>query len=307
MTVSVETWALGLAVLFGAGIWLLAHGVLTFFMDLAEGLWRFLARVIRPGSVRLRQMATDARASQETYQGTTPGMINATIMSVFRFPVPVLISAVAAIFVNDWMISALVVVIGVAVSFSLYSRLRRASYNRLTDELEMLILQFVARYPLRNSVATALAEAADEVPSGLLNQSAGNTATRLKLGDNQDPYRELISVPHPIARRFAGVLIRATQASPDVFLDLLGQLRKETESRRELQQRIRRDLTLESMTISVLQVFLIVSLGAVALLPSWRDYYVFSLGNRVIYMAMVGMGVIGTIIGEYEIRYLEES
>lgn len=307
MTISVETWAVGLAILFGGGIWLFAHGLTASFLDVVEGLWRLFIRRVQPESLRIRQLAQQARSSQETFQNTRPGIINATIMALIRFPVPVFISVLVAVFVNDWMLSALVIVIGVVVSFSMFSRMRRQSYNRLTDELEMLILQFVARYPLRNSVTTALAEAADELSPGLLNTAAGNTATRLKLGDAQDPYRELIGVPHPIARRFAGVLIRASQAAPDVFLDLLGQLRKETESRRELQQRVRRDLTLESITVSVLQVFLIISLGAVALLPSWRDYYVYSLGNRVIYMAMVAMGVIGTIIGEYEIRYLEES
>jgi hypothetical protein len=101
--------------------------------------------------------------------------------------------------------------------------------------------------------------------------------------------------------------MRAGFASPDVFLDLLGQLRKDTESRRELQQRVRRDLSLESGTITILQVVLILSLIAAALLPAWRGYYTGSIANRVIYVTMVAVGVVGTVIGENELRFLEES
>jgi hypothetical protein len=307
MILPIETWTYALAAVFGLGIWLFLHGILTTLRDVFSGIWRLIQRTVRPESARLRQLARDARSTNDVLLGKKPGLITAIVMSVVRYPVPLLVSLFIALLVNDWMLSALVVVIGVVVSFSFFSRLRRAAYNRMTDELEMLILQFVARYPLRNSVATALSEAADQLPAGLLNQAAANTATRLKLGEAKEPYRDLIAVPHPVARRFAGVMIRAGMASQEVFLDLLGQLRAETESRRELQQRIRRDLTLESITISVLQVFLVISLGAAALLPSWREYYVYSLGNRVLYMTLVGMGVIGTVIGEYEIRYLEES
>jgi hypothetical protein len=92
-----------------------------------------------------------------------------------------------------------------------------------------------------------------------------------------------------------------------VFIDLLNQLRKDTESRRELQQRVRRDLTLESATITILQVVMIISLVAVVLIPSWREYYVGTIGNRVVYLLLVGLGIVGTVIGENEIRYLEEA
>jgi hypothetical protein len=129
----------------------------------------------------------------------------------------------------------------------------------------------------------------------------------LKLQDSGNPFRDLIAIPHPVARRFAGVLMRAGFASPDVFLDLLTQLRKDTESRRELQQRVRRDLTLESATITILQVVLVASLIAVTLIPSWRTYYIGSIGNRVVYLIMVGLGIVGTVIGENEVRYLEEA
>jgi hypothetical protein len=199
------------------------------------------------------------------------------------------------------------ILVGAVISASLFTRLSRRFYNQITDELEMLILQFISRYPLRNSVATALAEAADQLPKGLLRDSASNTATRLKLQDGTNPYRDLLAIPHPVARRFAGVLMRAGFASPEVFLDLLGQLRKDTESRRELQQRVRRDLSLESGTITILQVVLILSLIAAALLPAWRVYYTASIANRVIFVTMVAVGVVGTVIGENELRFLEES
>ena len=145
-------------------------------------------------------------------------------------------------------------------------------------------------------------------------QDSSKVLENLALGangfDNSRPThlnRDLLAVPHPVARRFAGVLMRAGFAAPEVFLDLLGQLRKDTESRRELQQRVRRDLTLESATITILQVVLIASLIAVALIPSWRTYYTGSFTNRVVYVILVGLGIIGTVIGENEVRYLEEA
>jgi hypothetical protein len=295
------------AAAFGIGFFLFGHALFKAAENLLFGMGEWLMRKLRPGAYRLREMARESRSPRSAQMGGQRNTVSLVILAIFRYPFPILVAAILAIWVRDWMLSPLMIVVGAVISAALFTRLSRRYYNQITDELEMLILQFVSRYPLRNSVATALSEAADQLPKGLLRDAAGNTATRLKLQEGKNPYRDLIAIPHPIARRFAGVLMRAGFASPDVFLDLLGQLRKDTESRRELQQRVRRDLTLESATITILQVILIISLVAAALLPSWRDYYVGTIGNRVIYLALVVLGVVGTVIGENEVRFLEEA
>jgi hypothetical protein len=295
------------AAAFGIGFFLFGHGAILAAEDLIFGLWEWFLRIFRPSANRLREMAQESRSPRITQTATQRNFVSRTLLAILRYPFPVLAGVVLAIWVRDWFISPVMILVGAVISASLFTRLSRRFYNKITDELEMLILQFISRYPLRNSVATALAEAADQLPKGLLRDSAANTATRLKLQDGTNPYRDLLAIPHPVARRFAGVLMRAGFASPDVFLDLLGQLRKDTESRRELQQRVRRDLSLESGTITILQVVLILSLIAAALLPAWRGYYTGSIANRVIYVTMVAVGVVGTVIGENELRFLEES
>jgi hypothetical protein len=295
------------AAAFGIGFFLLGRGILLALEDVIFGVWEWLFRTLRPGAHRLRELAREARSPKLVQTQYGKNFVTVTFLAVFRYPFPILVAAGLAVWVRDWMLSPIIVVIGAVVSAAMFSRVSRRFYNQLTDELEMLILQFVSRYPLRNSVATALAEAADQLPGGLLRDSAASTATRLKLQDSGNPFRDLIAVPHPVARRFAGVLMRAGFAAPEVFLDLLDQLRKDTESRRELQQRVRRDLTLESATITILQVVLIASLVAVVLIPSWRTYYIGTVGNRMLYILLVALGIIGTVIGENEVRYLEEA
>lgn len=295
------------AAAFGIGLFLSSHSLILLLEDLFFGVWDWLMRTLRPGAHRLRDLAQEARSPKIIQTSYGRDTISRTALAVLRYPSPLLAAVLLAIWVQDWMISPIIVVAGAVISSALFSRLSRRLYNQLTDELEMLILQFVSRYPLRNSVATALSEAADQLPGGMLRDAAAGTATRLKLQAAGNPYHELIAIPHPVARRFAGVLMRAGYASPEVFLDLLGQLRKDTESRRELQQRVRRDLTLESATITILQVVMIASLASVVLIPSWREYYVGSLGNRVVYLLLVGLGILGTVIGENEVRYLEEA
>jgi hypothetical protein len=291
----------------GIGFFLFGHSLVLLLEDLAFGLFEWLVRTLRPGARRLGEMAREARSPNIVQTQYGKNFISLTLLSILRYPFPILVTVLLGIWVGDWMLSPIMVVVGAAVSSSLFTRMSRRFYNQLTDELEMLILQFVSRYPLRNSVATALAEAADQIPKGMLRDAAASTATRLKLQDAGNPFRDLLAVPHPVARRFAGVLMRAGFASPDVFLDLLGQLRKDTESRRELQQRVRRDLTLESATITILQVVLIASLIAVVLIPSWRVYYIGTVANRIVYILLVGLGIVGTVIGESEVRYLEEA
>jgi len=295
------------AAAFGIGLFLFGHGLMLAAEDLIFGLWEWLLRTVRPSAHRLQQMAQESRSPRIVQTGARQNAVSMILLPVLRYPFPILAAVVLAIWIQDWLLSPIMIVVGAVISASLFTRLSRRYYNQITDELEMLILQFVSRYPLRNSVATALSEAADQLPKGVLRNAASNTATRLKLQDGSNPYRDLLAIPHPVARRFAGVLMRAGFASPEVFLDLLGQLRKDTESRRELQQRVRRDLTLESATITILQVVLILSLIAAALLPSWRVYYTGSIANRVIYLTMVVVGVVGTVIGENEVRFLEES
>jgi hypothetical protein len=295
------------AAAFGIGFFLFGRSLLLLLEDMIFGLWDWLFRSLRPGAHRLRDLAREARSPKLVQTQYGKNFITITILSIFRYPFPILVALGLAIWVRDWMLSPIMVVVGAVISSALFSRISRRFYNQLTDELEMLILQFVSRYPLRNSVATALGEAAEQLPNGLLREAAGSTATRLKLQDSGNPYRDLIAVPHPVARRFAGVLMRAGFAAPEVFIDLLDQLRKDTESRRELQQRVRRDLTLESATITILQVVLVASLIAVVLIPSWRTYYVGTVGNRMVYLLLVALGIIGTVIGENEVRYLEEA
>jgi hypothetical protein len=289
------------------GIFLFGHSLTLLLEDVVFGVWEWLIRMLRPGARRLRDLAQEARSPKLVQTSAGKNFISRTLIAVLRYPFPILAAVILAVWIQDWMLSPIMVVVGAVVSSALFTRMSRRFYNQLTDELEMLILQFVSRYPLRNSVATALSEAADQLPKGMLREAAASTATRLKLQDSGNPFRDLMAVPHPVARRFAGVLMRAGFASPEVFLDLLGQLRKDTESRRELQQRVRRDLTLESATITILQVVLIASLAAVVLIPSWKTYYTGSIGNRVVYMVMVGLGIVGTVIGENEVRYLEEA
>jgi hypothetical protein len=295
------------AAAFGIGLFLFGHGLLLAAEGLIFGIWERFLRTIRPGAHRLREMAHESRSPRAAQTGGRRNAVSLVILAMLRYPFPILAAVFLAIWIRDWMLSPIMIVVGAVISAALFTRLSRKYYNQITDELEMLILQFVSRYPLRNSVATALLEAADQLPKGLLRDAASSTATRLKLQEGKNPYRDLVAIPHPIARRFAGVLMRAGFASPEVFLDLLGQLRKDTESRRELQQRVRRDLTLESATITILQVVLIISLVAAALLPAWRDYYVGTIGNRVVYLALVVVGIIGTVIGENEVRFLEEA
>jgi hypothetical protein len=294
------------AAAFGIGFFLFGHGLIMAGEDLIFGLWDWLLRTFRPSAHRLRQMAQESRSPRIVQMGARRNLATMILLPILRYPFPILVAVVLAIWVQDWMLSPIIIAVGAVISASLFTRLSRKYYNQITDELEMLILQFVSRYPLRNSVATALSEAAEQLPKGILRDAAANTSTRLKLQEGSNPYRDLLAIPHPVARRFAGVLMRAGFASPTVFLDLLGQLRKDTESRRELQQQVRRDLTLESATITILQVVLIISLIAAAMLPSWRVYYTGSIANRVIYLTMVVIGVVGTVIGENEVRFLEE-
>jgi hypothetical protein len=295
------------AVILGAGIFLLGDGVANLGASFILGVWDWTIRKLRPRAKRVQTLAREAR-SPDVYQKIGQYNLAAmVIVGMFRFPLPVLGAVLVAVFMRDLMLAGMIILVGAVVSATLFTRLQRGFYNRLTDELEMLILQFVSRYPLRHSVATALSESARSLPDGMLKAAALNTATRLQLGETENAFRDLVRVPHPIARRFAGVLMRAGLAAPDVFLDLLSQLRKDTESRRELHQRVRRDLTLESATITILQLALIITLIAVGILPAWRDYYVASMANRLFYLTMIGMGIIGTVIGEYEIRYLEEA
>ncbi|MFN2299377.1 MAG: hypothetical protein ACK2UB_11045 [Anaerolineales bacterium] len=295
------------AAAFGTGFFFAGHGMILLLEDLIFGMWDWLLRKLRPRARQLRDLAKEARSPKIVQTSYGRDFISRMAVSVMRFPAPVLVAFLLALWVNDWMISPIMVVVGAVVSSALFARLSRKLYNQLTDELEMLILQFVSRYPLRNSVATALSEAADNLPEGMLREAASATATRLKLQAAGNPFRDLIAVPHPVARRFAGVLMRAGYSSPEVFLDLISQLRKDTESRRELQQRVRRDLTLESATITILQVVLVASLAAVVLIPSWKEYYIVSFGNRVVYLLLVGLGILGTVIGDNEVRYLEEA
>jgi len=124
----------------GIGFFLFGHGLVMAAEGLIFGLWEWLLRTFRPGAHRLRQMAQESRSPRIVQMGAQRNFVSMILLPVLRYPFPILAAVVLAVWIQDWLLSPIMIVVGAVVSASLFTRLSRRYYNQITDELEMLIL-----------------------------------------------------------------------------------------------------------------------------------------------------------------------
>jgi hypothetical protein len=292
------------AVLGCIGLAMLIHFCLKIGVDIIRGGSRRIRAALTPRWSMLSQ-ALDNERKIDVVEERPYGD---ALRSILHYPAPILVGGILGLLVRDWLLSPVMLVLGFYVTEMLFHRIRRLRWRRLTSESEMLITQFASRYPIRNSVALALEESTPLIPHGALKEAAMEAVQRLRIGQHaSDAFAPFEKIPHPVPRRLAKVMAQAGIIDKALFQDLLNRLKVDTASQRDLQNRIRSDLTVVSVTTTILQTVLGISMVATSLLPSWREYFISDIPRRLLFIVISMAGLTGSLYVENEFQMIEES
>jgi hypothetical protein len=301
-------WIAGILIVIGLS--LVLYQILSFIRVLASGLVIRVRRILQPNRAFYENLLASLRNDrlQEDALQSSPSALLTLLRAMWRFPLPLLAGAVLALLIHDWMLSPAMLLIAITAMFILYGRARRAQWNRITDDAELLIVQFSSRYAVNHSVSTALEESTPRIASGALRAAAEETVQRMHLGQRLgDAVMPLTRIAHPIPRRLARVLAKSGTGDPAVYADLLVLLREDTQAARALKNSVRTELTVISFTLLVLQLILAGSMILLAFVPLWRNYFTATPANGVKYLLMGILGLIGSLYAERRHSMLEET
>jgi hypothetical protein len=290
-----------------AGLSLLAYLVLTAAVDLIAGGIRRIRRALQPDYAFYEQLLNSLRAAQ-TMDVETPSVTLSALRAVWRYPIPLVAGLVLAGFVRDWLLSSVMALIGIVAVVILASRAHRVQWNKITDDAELLVVQFAARFSVHHSVSTALEESEPHLSHSTLRPTIDEAIRRVRLGQPLDQaVTPFARIPHPVMRRMARVLAKSGTGDPAVYAESLELLRADTQAARDMQNRIRSELGVVSSTVFVLQAFLAVSLILLAFVPLWREYFTATTANRLLYALMAVLGAVGSLYTERRYGIQEEQ
>ncbi len=293
----------GLATLLAViGLWLVSRVFLFAVSDLATGTAGYLRRRLRP--VALEWLREIEKPAKRMTQRETGQMILRHLATTLWFWVA--LGALGALLLSDRMFSPVLFTISLVAGEIYRSSRQSKRLRRLNEDTGNLVLQFEARFPVLRSVLNTLDGASHTLPKSELRRAVDQTIERLKLqqmaGKALSPLEKL---PNPVLRRFVVVIANAQETDPEVFQDTLSLLRREVESRLDLGNRVRQNLTTLRSTTRILQAVLAGAMLAVCILPTWRAYFVASSQHWLLLLVMLFVGALGSFYVEAEIRQLE--
>jgi hypothetical protein len=301
---------IGIAALLAvAGLAAVNYFLLTGAIDLIAGLVRKFRRALRPNAAFYEDLLGSLnRERSSKFAENAPSPLRMALRIGLQYPLPLLAGLLMAMLAADGLLSPVMLLIGLTAAAILYFRAQRAQWNRLTDDAELLVVQFAARFSIHHSVSAALEESMPYLARSALATPIQEIIRRVRLGQSfNQAVTPFERIPHPILQRMARVLAKSGTGDPTVYAELLAMLRDDTQAARDLQNRTRAELGVISSTVLVLQSILAASLIAMAFVPLWREYFTASAANRLLYGMMAILGAVGSLYVERRYGMLEEQ
>jgi hypothetical protein len=297
------------ALLAVAGLTVVNYLLFSGAIDLTTGLIRNIRRKLRPTAAFYEDLLGSLnRELKASRPDASPSPLQSALRAGLRHPVPLLAGFVMAFLAYDGLLSPAMLLIGLTAAAIFHFRARRSEWSQLTDDAELLVVQFAARFSIHQSVSAALEESMTHLSRSALRPAIQEIVRRVRIGQ---PLLQAVApferIPHPIMRRMARVLAKSGTGDPTVYAELLSMLRDDTQAARDLQNRTRAELGVIASTVMVLQAILAASLIAMAFVPLWRDYFTATAANRLMYGLMAILGAAGSLYVERRYSMLEEQ
>ena len=296
-----------LLALTGLGLYLLAYQVVDLAADLIAGLAGLLRHRFQPVALqRLKELQSQAGVQPSLEgAGRSKALLTLAGLSQWR-PFWVAAAALAALLLADSLRSPLALAVVLAAGELYRSATRSRRMQRLNEDAGNLVVQFASRYPITRSLGKTLKDVSSALPGGEVRSAVEDCLKRLQM--NQKPgeaLKRMKALDYPALNRFARLLANVQDTNQDVFMKTLEILRKEVEGRMDLHRQARQSLTLVRSTTRLLQGVAVAAMAVAGVLPNWRNYFVASPQNWLLFLGMLVIVLLSTFYMEAEMYQLE--
>lgn len=272
------------------GIALLCFGVFCSATEIVSSLWQRVFRRWTAGKLQALGMV-----HQENNAGSNP--------IDWRRLLLVALIPVIAIAVHDFLLSPLVVVIGVLLFSWLRFQARQADSGRVNEDAEIAALQLRSLMEVDHSLQNAIKGL--ELPAGSMKKALQELADRLQMRQTPDQaVLPLYALPGKVTARLAVLIANSARITEDVQSSLLSGLEQEAHRQKLLRSKMRQTLALVRGTIRLLQGVTAAAMGFVLLSPIWRGFFLQDLSHRTLLTALLICSVVASLYFEFEVYQL---
>ena len=208
-----------------------------------------------------------------------------------------------AIAVHDFMLSPLVLVIGLIILIWINFQQKQVERAQINEDAEAVALQIRSLMSVDHSLLNALMNV--KLPVGVMNHAIEQVASRLRM--HQPPgqaAQALKGLPGNVTSRLSALIANNAQLTEEIQDELLVSLEQEAHRQKMLRSKTRQTLSLVRVTIRLLQGVVAASVSFVVLSPAWRDFFLQDAPHRVLLAVMICGVVLASLYFEYEVYQL---
>lgn len=280
----------GGTLLLGSGIFLVIFSVLSSISMLSLLFWR---RIFRSWGRRRLQ---DLGVIQENPVNEQSRLDWKRLLLLLGFPM-------LALAVRDFLLSPLIVLIGMVIFIWLNFQVRQTERTQINEDAETVALQVRALMKTDHSLLNALSHV--KLPPGTLRRALEQVTTRLHMHQSPtEAVRPLDALPGIVTARLSALVEHSARLTDAIQEELLTSLEQEAHRQKLLRSKTRQTLSLVRGTIRLLQAVVAGAIGFVMLAPDWRIFFLQDFSHRFLLAAMVIGVLLASLYFEYEVYQL---
>jgi hypothetical protein len=273
-----------------AGLTLVCFGLFSSAGEILVRLWQRVFRRWTAGKLQVLGMVR-----KENNEGRSQ-LDWKRLMLVALIPV-------LALAVQDFLLSPLVVIIGVLLFIWMRFQNRQADNGRVNEDAEIAALQLRSLMEVDHSLQNAVKGL--ELPAGSMKKALEELADRLQMRQPPDQaVLPLYALPGKVTARLAILIANSARITEDVQASLLSGLEQEAHRQKLLRSKMRQTLALVRGTIRLLQGVTAAVMGFVLLSPIWRSFFLQDLSHRTLLTALLICSVVASLYFEFEVYQL---
>jgi hypothetical protein len=205
--------------------------------------------------------------------------------------------------VHDFMLSPLVLLIGLAILIWMDFQKHQIERAQINEDAEVVALQIRSLMSVDRSILNALSKI--ELPVGIMKQAIDQVAIRLRM--HQPPEqaaKAFIGLPGNVTARLSALISHSAQLTDEIQDGLLLSLEQEAHRQKLLRSKTHQTLSLVRGTIRLLQGVVAGAISFVVLSPAWRDFFLQDVSHRVLLAILICAVALASLYFEYEVYQL---
>jgi hypothetical protein len=208
-----------------------------------------------------------------------------------------------AIAVHDFMLSPLVLVIGLIILIWINFQQKQVERAQINEDAESVALQIRSLMSVDHSLLNDLMKV--KLPMGVMNHAIEQVASRLRMHQAPNQAAQALKgLPGNVTSRLSALIANNAQLTEEIQDELLVSLEQEAHRQKLLRSKTRQTLSLVRGTIRLLQGVVAASVSFVVLSPAWRDFFLQDAPHRVLLAVMICGVVLASLYFEYEVYQL---